>query len=536
VDYICDWARSIHREAIIRELRKLAPPVSDNISELPTIEQLTVRTYHDYRSQDGELQAQQSSQQTWSPVRSNIRNPPHEVQQRIEHVATWQAAQEDSNLNTVIENDPFRQYDSLYGAIRDATYVQSKVLQLYITDSTFDSLLNCRPSDEQSIWLLNKIKRSFEIEESVLVEQSTLYDLEANWSGHRRDFRNQYNPQEELRVIFTVSAYIDSEWNLVRELCYVAISQSAMKRLHEKLSVTADTKQMGDIIDSEWAELKSQRSSKIAKLFASYLKASPIQTFAGCLYRSSLQPIFKYKKNSDISIRWKKGKFICRMDNAPQGRSRYVAWFLYRSHKIGRNEPSTPFLQTSQRVQSLELLQGDDERLNPWTTSSLPSSEEAIPTYSTNKFGKVVPETARCCIYILNRKRFDGIIEELASGRVFSHCVLIQRLSPKSGRPITWNVENQWNAGRVMKKVSRLVDYVASMMFRDDSDEESDTEAEDGSDEYRSSEDGSSENGSSENGSSEDGSHEDESGEYESEEDGSNGDVTDETEGEDSVE
>lgn len=94
--------------------------------------------------------------------------------------------------------------------------------------------------EKQSIHVLNRIMSSFQVEEPVLVDQSTLNNIEANWPGNRRDFQVQNNPQEIFQVLFTVSTYVEADWSLTRELCYVAVSQSAMKPLHERLQVGSD--------------------------------------------------------------------------------------------------------------------------------------------------------------------------------------------------------------------------------------------------------------------------------------------------------
>lgn len=89
VDYICDWARSVHREAIIRELLKLTPPPPDNVSDLLSVERLTVDTYHRYRCGDGMSQDGRGSQQLQSPVTaSNIHSPSPRAQKRLESLAS----------------------------------------------------------------------------------------------------------------------------------------------------------------------------------------------------------------------------------------------------------------------------------------------------------------------------------------------------------------------------------------------------------------------------------------------------------------
>ncbi|KAK8009764.1 ABC transporter [Apiospora arundinis] len=54
-DYICDWARSVHREAMIRSLNKLATcpsPELNDLASLRSFDRLTVNSYHGKRDLD----------------------------------------------------------------------------------------------------------------------------------------------------------------------------------------------------------------------------------------------------------------------------------------------------------------------------------------------------------------------------------------------------------------------------------------------------------------------------------------------------
>lgn len=472
VDYICDWARSVHREAIIRELQKLAPPLSDNVSDLSSLARLSGQTYRRYRVRDGSSQTQRGSQHLQNPSTvSNIQSSSPQAQERLDRIASWWVGQESQRLDAAIKRDPFCQYDSSHGVIRDANYVRSRVLGLYITDSTFVYLAQCRQTDKQSIELLRRIRRRFEKEEPVLVEQSTLDDLEANWSGNVRRLQVHDNPQEIFQVIFTVSAYIDSDWSLTRELCYVAISKSAKKLLNDGLLACPNGGRKGYLKDDVWMKLKVQPSRKVADALAPFLKSSAIATLAGCLYRSSVRLIFTKTETYDSHVIGSDGEIICAKVLADKPRSRDVAWLLYRLHRIGRNEPFVPFLRTSQTVDDLRSLKGGLMRSNPWTTYNL-SPSNAIPAYSTNKYGNILPGAAVCCIYILDRENITSLLEDVGSRReTLQYSIVTERLSPTFGRSINWNVTLEKTMGEGLRRAKTLLDHFTDTIFQDEEEE-----------------------------------------------------------------
>lgn len=322
---------------------------------------------------------------------------------------------------------------------------------------------------------------SLEVEEPVLVDQSTLNDLEAIWSGNRRDFQVHHNPQEIFQVLFTVSAYVEADWSLTNELCYVAISESAMKLLYKKLNVSSSDRKKRRIMDRYW-RLQVQPSSKMADLFASFRKVSTTRALSACLYRTSLQPKFENASTYDIRIRGSDGEVICGMGGDQKIRSRAITGFLYRHHTIGHNEPTAPFIHTSQRVEDLRSLRGEHVKSNPWGTHSISPGDGAIAAYSDNEFGNVLPETARCCMYIFHRKQTAILFLKLVLGRItFRYCFVTERLRLSSAKSICWNATYMRSRKRGPKRVAKLLFYLEATIFQNDN-EESEKASDEGND------------------------------------------------------
>jgi len=225
MDYICDWARSVHREAMIRQLKKIALPLSNNYSEIKSsIGSLSVTGSHRPRWPGGSISSgggsiswrQRDSQLSQTP----LTRLPLKLQEKFSAVASSQVANESPDLDSSIEDDSFHQYDSLLGVVRDPMYIRSRVLGLYITDSNFINLIQCTQKEEQSMAILKRIITRLEVEEPVRVQQSTLNDIETKWTGNRRKFQKTDIPQEIFHVLFTVSAYVESDWLFNFKSCY----------------------------------------------------------------------------------------------------------------------------------------------------------------------------------------------------------------------------------------------------------------------------------------------------------------------------
>ena len=471
MDYIADWARSVHREAIIRELQKLAPSSSplENMSDILS----SVDSYRLFRNDDGVQQIRRGSWQLQTSTiqdQSDIDNPSRAIQGRLDRMASWQVAQDNPRLDSALKRDPFFKYDSSRGVVRDCNYIQSRVVGVHITDSTFDDLAKCRPKQNQSDRLLRRIRKRFEVETPLMVEQWTLYDVEAVWSGNRRDFQVHDNPQENLQVIFTVSAYVESDWSLTRELCYLAISESAKKRLHDQLSTRPMEKRKGYMMDRADMNLPITPSSTVAEIFMHFLEAPATATLAACPYRCSLQPSFEDLDDSDMIVLGRDGDRICKMNPSSQPRSRDVAWDIYLLHRVGRNVSSISFLRTSQRIDRVENPQTRRPRSNPWTTYSIVPTEKAVAVYSKNANEVSIPERARCCIYIFDRMQVSRLVKDLRLRRLsFRYCYVTERLA--TAKAIDWNVSRDISRGKYLRKAEGLVDHLTGTLFEDESDE-----------------------------------------------------------------
>lgn len=490
IDYICDWARSVHREAIIQELYVLAQPSPEDLSGSLTSDRWTVSSYHGRRKYDGIWQCQGASQ-TWLETPVML---PEEEQKKLDGISSWRATSDISGLDSKLEDNPLYQYDSLRGVIRDVMLIRSRMICLYITNTTLDELTRCRPVESQSVYILRQIKNRLKEEEPVFVEQSTLHDIEQNWTGNSRNHQVHDNPADIFQVLFTVSAYVEPDWSLTRELCVLAISESAKKLLYEKIGTVTEENGKGYMRERAKLGLSVRSSKTISRIFTPYLNSPVRETLPACLYSTSLQPKFKphLKRLEQYDIlhkRKKSGKIICAMDSSTGKRSRDIVSFLYRLHRIGSNDTLISFLRVSQRLNDHLTSESTPSTMNPWGTYRLGGSEKAILAYADplRGFSKKVAEQARYCIFFLDFIQVDDVVRDLARGSTqFAFCNITQKISPTSTKRIDWNSSNRIKHGEHLKNATKLLDYLTETLLRkdsdDDTDENSDSEYELGSD------------------------------------------------------
>ncbi|CAJ2509175.1 Uu.00g142010.m01.CDS01 [Anthostomella pinea] len=196
-DYICDWARNVHREAMIRSLHKLATASSLNdVASLQSFDRLTVDSYHDKRdthhSQPLGALGEDASQL--------------KMLRKLEKMNSWESIESEVPLE-----DPFRRFDSHFGAVRNAERIHTRFMGLYITRTNLPLLCNCTDSDRESKAIMNDISKHLETEEPLIMDQSSLVDLEKAWTGHNRtihedEYTFHEDSEEEFHVLLTFSS------------------------------------------------------------------------------------------------------------------------------------------------------------------------------------------------------------------------------------------------------------------------------------------------------------------------------------------
>ncbi|RFU26992.1 hypothetical protein B7463_g9352, partial [Scytalidium lignicola] len=446
IDYICDWAREVHREAMIRQLSKLAAPVSDDLSELDSFERLSVGSIHGMRE-----------------ANNNITHPGHRNQQpqmefatSLRRIGSWKP---ESN-NTPLQADPFREFDSAAGVVRDSKFIHSRVIGLCISLSNFELLENCKDSDKESMNLLKTIVRRLETEEPLFMDYSTLYDMEHAWTGVNRNNRDQTDAPDffhegVFHVLVTFSAYVTSEWELTRELCYLAISEPAKDLLFRKTREVRRRSSRGFTCPL-YEDVGNIRPEAIAEYTKQLLGATAQQTLTACLYCSSFCPSVQRisEDDSDIDLPpalYEDAGVRYSLEPRPKKASRDIVWSLYRKHRVGRNEPGIAFLNVSKRLDELNIPTSKGRgRSSPWPSYNKAPGELAVLAVAQSKLAVLVsapsidgPSLANItenCIFVMDRVKVTQLLPLLrAQGRRFHYRFAITRLCAKFAPEVSWN-------------------------------------------------------------------------------------------------
>ncbi|KAK1763845.1 hypothetical protein QBC33DRAFT_548735 [Phialemonium atrogriseum] len=188
VDYIVDWAREIYRGAIINSLTKA---LENGPKPMVMV--------HQTRTSRRFCQVSHgSSGATKHPKTST--------------------------------GDPLRKYDSQYGVIRDARYVRSLFVALYVTEDNFETLMGSISADERKS-LANSILRC--LTEAWRISREGLDAIERMWTNKSREGADHYPKDKVFLTVMTVTAYLTPSWEPTRELGYLAVAESLFDRLLE---------------------------------------------------------------------------------------------------------------------------------------------------------------------------------------------------------------------------------------------------------------------------------------------------------------
>lgn len=115
--------------------------------------------------------------------------------------------------------------------------IENRVCGLYITKDNVSTL--CQGFDHRNlsavfaISVLELLKQRCVILES----ENTLNAPEDKWTGKSRAPRPTSENESKIHAQFRVSYFINQEWDQVRELTYLAVSEDAMQFLSEHVDL-----------------------------------------------------------------------------------------------------------------------------------------------------------------------------------------------------------------------------------------------------------------------------------------------------------
>ena len=307
VDYIFDWARDIYREDIIRELRVLASGDNDAASVLGT--DIDIYSYCHLDPFD-----------------------------RIS-----EGGSEDDDFGRYTEAlESFRALDSEMGAVRHATFVESRYCCVFITRDNVQTLLqSTRPTIVQQLCRL--ILRELNQRNPIRMDQQTLGKIEAEWTGTSRLSGAHQGTQPDLYTAMASTVYLDADWHQVRELFAITIARDAWP----EIIAAAGLKIKRRIAELSPPELLECDTDSVLEQIKRLRAGSPQQLLLSAINRRAVRISQEHDKSKPPKCR------IQEDDGVVHG----VVNFLYKSYKKGTLEPQEPFLRLSKRSELQHTLQ-----------------------------------------------------------------------------------------------------------------------------------------------------------------------------------
>ena len=412
VDYIFDWARDIYREAVISELRTLSG------SQNPSL------------ANDSDVFSIFDRDAIWS----------QELGTEL-----------DDNFNQLDDaestgaHDVLQAFDTPYGVLRDAKYITSRFMALYITEDNLPMLIRSLKTSEESRksaqTILEYLKNSWRVTSEALDE------VERMWTGKDRENSNLFSPDKRFFAVVTLTAYLQPCWEQTRELSYLAVSEGVIEALfnHAGLDVNDgwDPSDLPPVQKHIFVSMfESFKSVKIQDtLVATFSrKCFSTKVFEGKTKRASDTRDNAELTRSVTSIeRIENGvryRFDASLKPDNQARAREFVSSIYSKYKVGRNEPSTSLLRISSRIDEQDPNTQTMDSL--WNLGTMANQEKIIAVISRNPRNRAI--YAEMCLFVTDTSTVEDIIEP--GEKVSSECeyqFFARRLGSETGWGRGWN-------------------------------------------------------------------------------------------------
>ncbi|OCK85901.1 hypothetical protein K432DRAFT_421464 [Lepidopterella palustris CBS 459.81] len=310
VDLIVDWARDKYRTQILSELKSLS---QTNICDMMSI------------ARDSDI--------------------PSQKQKRINSWAAGLPMSLDINNNTTKPGEQnksqahppnFRFLDSRHGCVRRAKEIETRLRGLYITGDNVNDLIQCFANDGQVRKFAASVFDVLSECGQALHSEETLRLLELEWTENNRSIRND---SSTTYVTIRFAYYFTVEWDQVRELSYIAVTEKALTLLRE---------------------YAGQSSGNFNALPADYLnEQNLLYTCRGLLRMTPLQNLAAAISRKTLIVRNRIDGSLCPSQPGAQiveeehddfiwsKLAGCIIQQIYQRHKIGRREPNEYFLHIS---------------------------------------------------------------------------------------------------------------------------------------------------------------------------------------------
>jgi hypothetical protein len=299
-----------------------------------------------------------------------------------------------------------------HGRVRYGTTLESRVRGICITADNLSTILQSFTSSRSKDSFISKIGKITQTQTRCfrLDDVRALSSIEQIWTN---DSTHPMTLSYPTLVSMQARFWVTSDWELVRELNYFAITEEALNDLispwkRKKLGISKDCKwrrvSMKKLVESMEVEDKTFRKD----------------FFLRCLQRQVLvlhhAPRIAFRHDARLK--------------GTRGPVSEVVAYIYNIHRIGYRKPAEAFIRESETIENI------------------PPTPEC-PPWDTNDNGVLVKGSLdKLCLYVTDKAvAFERLVENLVSrfaldGEVFNACHASNSgalLYPSLGRGRVWN-------------------------------------------------------------------------------------------------
>ena len=246
------------------------------------------------------------------------------------------------------ERDPFRAFDTGRGITRDIRYIRSRILGVYVTEETLDTLMMGTRTDRESNQLVKKMIRLLQ-RSGFIVEKTSLDVLELSWTGKERSGVDELPPDRRFIVAASIAAYLTSDWEQSREIFFVALDETIAQLVCEQANV--DETRSAALLGKTFVEQKP-----FVEFFSGFQRHSALHNMLACAALSYVRVISSKSGNLLASDRPLGGYPGAGEPLVYKGCAGEFAYNLCESHTVGRIKPSSTLFRRSNRLDQVPVV------------------------------------------------------------------------------------------------------------------------------------------------------------------------------------
>jgi hypothetical protein len=382
VDYIFDWARDVYRQSILNELNILTSGEMQSTDPdiFSTIERRESRISSEWPSLSQELHGVDSG------------------------------ALEERKVS----GSPLIDSRRSLGVVKEASAIQSRFLALHITEDDVKNFLLSFSSAEAS----NSVVRTMiqYLNYSWRVTAEALSGLETMWTKFEPREGN-HAPEDVFHVKVVILMHVSADWVPVRQLTYLAISEGALQVLMSK----AGLPNARSGLETHFHDFPIVEKSRIEGFLASVMEQSIVDNLTAAVSMLCLSSSC-YRRAGKIPHKWllkRSNNYFAgfSLDRSPSILELVAS--IYESHKIGRREPTDPYIRFSQNLTSQTI---DSREFCLWPRLD-PICQDTNGCALVDGLN-LHTDGPRHCLYILTKRDLDAsntayIVENLSEGGLY---------------------------------------------------------------------------------------------------------------------